>query len=290
MKVSVIVSTYSVERFSDVIRCLNSIEEQTLKPHEVLLVLDPVDSLVKFYRENVKNAKIVVSDSFGLSAARNKGIMESSGEILAFIDDDAWAEKDWLEKIARNFRDERVFGVGGKIVPVFDSRRPRWLSEELDWIVGCTYKGMKEGEIRNPIGANMAFRREAFEVAGYFRTEIGRYGKKLLGSEEAEFSLRLKKLKPDARIIFEPSAVVYHRVPRNRCKFIYAFRRAYYEGFSKAILERDFELRGEKEYLKFLLKTLLFYILKGKFIRSFGIVFAISFTIAGYLFAKISGK
>jgi glycosyltransferase involved in cell wall biosynthesis len=44
MKVSVIVSTYSVERFSDVIRCLNSIEEQTLKPHEVLLVLDPVDS------------------------------------------------------------------------------------------------------------------------------------------------------------------------------------------------------------------------------------------------------
>jgi len=290
MKVSVIVSTYSVERFSDVIRCLNSIEEQTLKPHEVLLVLDPVDSLVKFYRENVKNARIVVSDSFGLSAARNKGIMESSGEILAFIDDDAWAEKDWLEKIARNFRDERVFGVGGKIVPVFDSKRPRWLSEELDWIVGCTYKGMKEGEIRNPIGANMAFRREAFEVAGYFRTEIGRYGKKLLGSEEAEFSLRLKKLKPDARIIFEPSAVVYHRVPRSRCKFIYALRRAYYEGFSKAILERDFELRGEKEYLKFLLRSLFFYILKGKFIRSFGIVFAISFTIAGYLFAKISGK
>jgi glycosyltransferase involved in cell wall biosynthesis len=46
MKVSVIVSTYSVERFSDVIRCLNSIEEQTLEPHEVLLVLDPVDSLL----------------------------------------------------------------------------------------------------------------------------------------------------------------------------------------------------------------------------------------------------
>jgi cellulose synthase/poly-beta-1,6-N-acetylglucosamine synthase-like glycosyltransferase len=57
--------------------------------------------------------------------------MESSGEILAFIDDDAWAEKDWLEKIARNFRDES-FWSWGKIVPVFDSRRPRWLSEELD--------------------------------------------------------------------------------------------------------------------------------------------------------------
>jgi glycosyltransferase involved in cell wall biosynthesis len=288
MKVSVIVSTYSVERFSDVIRCLNSIEEQTLKPHEVLLVLDPVDSLVKFYRENVKNARIVVSDSFGLSVARNKGIMESSGEILAFIDDDAWAEKDWLEKIARNFRDERVFGVGGKIVPIFDSRRPRWLGEELDWIVGCTYRGMKEGEIRNPIGANMAFRRDAFKIAGYFRTEMGRYGKKLLGGEEAEFSLRLKKLKPDAKIVFDSSAVVYHRVPADRCKFKYALRRAYYEGISKSILERDFELRGEKEYLKFLLKSLPLHILRGKFIRSFGIFSTISSTMVGYFFAKIS--
>jgi len=87
-----------------------------------------VDTLVEFYKENVKNVRIVVFDSFGLSSARNKGIMESSGDIIAFIDDDAWAEKDWIERIERNFENGDIFGVGGKIIPVFDSKRPRWLA------------------------------------------------------------------------------------------------------------------------------------------------------------------
>ena len=87
----------------------------------------------------------------------------------------------------------------GRIVPVFDRKRPRWLAEELDWIVGCTYKGMPETKavVRNPIGANMAFRREVFDVAGKFRSEVGRYGKKLLGSEETELCMRLKKIKAE---------------------------------------------------------------------------------------------
>jgi glycosyltransferase involved in cell wall biosynthesis len=79
----------------------------------------------EFYRENVKKARIVVSESFGLSSARNKGIMESSGDIIAFIDD-AWAEEDWIGRIARNFENGDVFGVGGEIIPVFYSKRPKW--------------------------------------------------------------------------------------------------------------------------------------------------------------------
>jgi len=288
MKTSVIISTYTIERFSDVIKCLNSIENQTQKPHEILLVLDPVDSLVEFYKENVKNAKIVVSENFGLSSARNRGIMESRGDIIAFIDDDAWAERDWIERMARNFEDENVFGVGGKIIPVFDSKRPRWLAEELDWIVGCTYKGMKEGEIRNPIGANMAFRREAFEMAGFFRTEVGRYGKKLLGSEETEFCLRLKKSKPDAKIIFDPSAIVYHRVPKNRCRLGYALKRAYYEGYTKAILSREFDLGVEKEYMKGLIRSFLSNSLRFKLSKSLGIAIVVFSVAIGFISSKIS--
>jgi len=288
MKTSVIISTYTIERFSDVIKCLNSIENQTQKPHEILLVLDPVDSLVEFYKENVKNAKIVVSENFGLSSARNRGIMESRGDIIAFIDDDAWAERDWIERMARNFEDENVFGVGGKIIPVFDSKRPRWLAEELDWIVGCTYKGMKEGETRNPIGANMAFRREAFEMAGFFRTEVGRYGKKLLGSEETEFCLRLKKSKPDAKIIFDPSAIVYHRVPKNRCRLGYALKRAYYEGYTKAILSREFDLGVEKEYMKGLIRSFLSNSLRLRLSKSLAIAIVVFSVAIGFISSKIS--
>jgi len=256
VKVSVIVSTYTKDRHSDVLQCLNSLFNQTRKPSEIILVLDPVDDLIEFYSGVVPDGvKIVASSGFGLSNARNTGIENSSGDFIAFIDDDAWADERWLENLLKNFGEEKVWVAGGKIVPVFDKGRPRWLAEELNWIVGCTYRGMpeKRAEVRNPIGANMAFRREVFEVAGKFRTEVGRYGKKLLGSEEAELCLRLKKLRPDAKIIYDPSAVVYHRAPESRAKLRYALKRAYYEGYSKAILGGEHELGEEKDYLNYLL-------------------------------------
>jgi len=252
------VSTYTKERYSDVLRCLESLLYQSKKPEEVILVLDPVDDLIEFYSGVVPDkVKIVVSSGFGLSNARNTGIENARGDVIAFIDDDAWADERWLENLLKNFEDENVWVAGGKIVPVFDEGRPKWLPEELDWIVGCTYKGMPEGraEVRNPIGANMAFRREVFEVVGMFRTEIGRYGRKLLGSEEMELCLRLKKLKPEVKVAYDPSAVVYHRVPGSRTRLKYALRRAYYEGYSKAILGKEYRLSTEKRYLVFLLKS-----------------------------------
>jgi len=256
VNISVIVSTYTKDRWNDVLRCVESVKNQTLKPYEILLILDPIDDLIDFYKEKLPNyVKIVESDGFGLSKARNKGILESKGDIIAFIDDDAWADKYWLERMVENYSDNNVYGVGGKIIPVFENRRPKWLPQELDWIVGCTYKGMPEvkSEIRNPIGANMSFKREAFEIAGLFKEEVGRYGKKLLSGEEAEFAMRLKKIKPDAKIIYDPSAIVYHKVPKSKTKIRYALKRAYYEGYSKAILSKEYKLKMEKSYLRFLM-------------------------------------
>lgn len=269
MKTSIIISTYSKDRLGDVLKCLGSLEAQSLKPDEVILVLDPIPDLISFYKSNLAeifpDLIIESSEDFGLSNARNKGIENSTGEIIAFIDDDAWADEKWLENLVRNFKNESVCVAGGKIIPVFDDKRPKWLPEELDWIVGCTYKGMPEerAEVRNPIGANMAFRREVFEVAGKFRTEVGRYGKRLLGSEETELCMRLKMIKPEVRIIYDPSAIVYHRVPESRAKISYALKRAYYEGYSKVILSREYDLATEKEYLKFLFKAFLKKVFSG---------------------------
>lgn len=290
MKVSVIISTYTNERFRDVLRCVESINNQTLKPYEILLVLDPVEKLVEFYKNAVPSyVKVVVSDGFGLSEARNKGVVESRGDILAFIDDDAWAEETWLEKIVENYYDETIYGVGGRILPVFEGERPKWLPEELDWIVGCTYKGLPEQktQIRNPIGANMSFRREAFEIAGLFRSEVGRYGKKLLSGEEAEFAMRLRKLKPDARIIYEPSAIVYHKVSKSRTKVSYAVKRAFYEGYSKAILSKDYFLEAETKYFVFIIKSILKKLLsKGRQPEAFGMVLIVVAVGLGNLYGR----
>lgn len=271
-------------------KCIDSILNQTLKPDEILLVLDPIEDLIRFYEKRIPSeVKIVVSSGIGLSNARNAGIRSSRGEIVAFIDDDAWADRNWLKNMLKNYEDSDVWGVGGRIVPVFDVKRPKWLPEELDWIVGCTYKGMPESraEIRNPIGANMSFRRAAFEVAGLFRSEVGRYGKKLLSGEEAEFAMRLKKLKPDVKIIYDPSAVVYHRVPKSRTMLRYALKRAFYEGYSKAILAKEYPLNVESGYLAFLMRALIKKILRLKFVEVFGIVSVVTFVGLGNLVGKI---
>ena len=290
MKVSVVVSTYTKDRWKDVLRCVESLRSQTLKPYEILLVLDPIEDLLNFYRDKLPNyVKIVKSDGFGFSKARNKGVLEAKGDIIAFIDDDAWADKYWLERMIENYLDEDVYCVGGKIVPVFDNGRPKWLPEELDWIVGCTYRGLPEvkSEIRNPIGANMSFRREAFKIAGLFKEEVGRYGKRLLSGEEAEFAMRLKKIMPNAKIIYDPSAIVYHRVSKSRTKLRYALKRAFYEGYSKAILSKEYPLNVESSYLLFLMRTLINKILRLKFIEVLSIISVVTFVGLGNLVGRV---
>jgi len=234
--------------------------------------------------------KIVISEGFGLSNARNAGIKNSKGEVIAFIDDDAWADKYWLERISKNYDKSDVYGVGGKIIPVF-SRKPSWLSEELYWIVGCTYKGFanERVEIRNPIGANMSFRREAFEIAGLFKAEIGRYGKRLLGAEEMEFSIRLKKLKPEVKIVYDPSAIVYHEISLQRVRLKYALRRAYYEGFTKSRFDKDY-LKEEYKYLLQLFKSIPRKALKLRFLELAGIVLVVGSVAFGNFIGKVKCK
>lgn len=294
MKCSVIVATYTTGRLEELRKCLKSLQKQTTLPDEVLLILDPFRELIDFYSNelNGEEVKIVVSEGFGLSSARNTGIKASTCEVLVFIDDDAYAQENWLEKILENFRDEKVWVVGGKIIPEFEIKRPRWFPEELNWIIGCTYKGMPDNktEIRNPIGANMAFRREVFEKVGFFETSVGRIGKKLLGSEETELCLRLKKECPNARIIYDPGAVVFHRIPKERMKISYVLRRAYYEGVSKAILSSRFKIKTEKSYLRFLLKSIGRYLVRLDTDKCFIIILVILSTTIGFLVQKVMMK
>ena len=243
-------------------RCLSSLSKQTLRPVEIILALDPLDELVEFYRSHVPPpVRIVVSDGIGLSQARNAGIRAAMGDIVAFIDDDAVADEKWLESFGENYQNGEVIGVGGFISAEWERGRPAWFPEELDWIVGCSYKGMplKRSLIRNPIGCNMSFRKAVFEKAGYFRTDIGRLGNMLLASEETEFALRALKRVPESKIIFEPSAIVHHRVGKNRESLKYLWTRSFYEGVSKAIIsfgsDHSEVLSTEDSFLRFLLSV-----------------------------------
>ena len=128
---------------------------------------------------------VIVTDNQqqqGLSGARNAGVAVAGGEVVAFLDDDATAAPDWLERLAAGYADPDVLGVGGAIEPVWSTSRPRCFPEEFDWVVGCTYRGLPQtpAPVRNLIGANMSFRRTVLNTIGGFRCDIGRIGSDLV--------------------------------------------------------------------------------------------------------------
>jgi len=171
----------------------------------------------------------------GLSYARNAGIREARSSILAFTDDDATVEPNWLCNLTAELLAGACTGAGGRIVPVWGKAVPSWLSTN-DPQAMSPFVAFDLGEnagplTRPPYGANMAFRTEAFKRHGGFRVDLGRSGINLQGREEIQFANRL--LAAGERLRYEPDAVVRHPVPEGRMKKRYVLRWWYWYGRSE---------------------------------------------------------
>ena len=108
------------------------------------------------------------------------------GSVVAFIDDDAWADPSWLSALSRAFQDPGVLGAGGRVVPDWEDASAA-LPPEIYWVVGATYRGHRTdaGPISRPLGCNMAVRREIFLALGGFPSAFGpRSGAKMSSNEE----------------------------------------------------------------------------------------------------------
>jgi glycosyltransferase involved in cell wall biosynthesis len=239
--VSVVVCAYTDQRWDDLRAALRSLRSQTAPPGEIVVVIDHNDALLDRVRRAAPDVTAVANaERRGLSGARNTGVAAARGAVLAFLDDDAVAERDWLERLVAAYRDPAVIAAGGPAEAAWDAGRPRAFPAEFDWVVGCTYRGLptRTGPVRNPVGANMSFRREVFETVGGFRNGIGRVGTRPVGCEETELCIRARTRFPDGVVLFEPTARVRHRVPRSRAGWSYFRSRCYAEGLSKALVTR----------------------------------------------------
>ena len=251
---SVVICAYTQRRWHQLCGAVASVEEQDQPPGQIVIVIDHEPELLRRSLEQWPAHTVVPNAGRrGLSGARNTGVDAATGDVIAFLDDDAVAEADWLGRLCVHFADPSVAGVGGRVVPEWAAEPPGWLPAEFRWVVGCSYTGQPEelSEVRNPIGANMAFRRSAFDAVGGFRDHIGRVGTMPLGCEETEFSIRVGAT--GGRVLYDPDAVVHHHVPSERTNSRYFLRRCWAEGLSKAAVTdlagADRGLASERRYV-----------------------------------------
>ena len=243
---SVVVCCYTMDRWDDVVRGLRSLVDQCRRPDQVVVVVDHNDELLE--RVHVLVGELGSADDRllvdvvpnagqrGLSGARNTGVAAATGDVIAFLDDDASAHPGWVADLLDGYRDPDVWGVGGAADPDWGGDAPAWFPAEFGWVVGCSYTGQPEqpAPVRNFLGCNMSFRREVFAEVGGFREGIGRVGTKPVGCEETELCIRLRQAHPEARLVYDPAVRVRHRVSADRHAFAYFRARCAAEGRSKA--------------------------------------------------------
>jgi glucosyl-dolichyl phosphate glucuronosyltransferase len=260
--ISVIICAYADHRWPQLQEAVASVRRQSLPALETIVVIDHNPALLARARRELVDAAVIENEEpRGLSGARNSGLRIARGAVVAFLDDDAVADPDWLQWLAVSYRGPEVLGVGGAVEPRWERARPAGFPPEFQWVVGCSYKGLPtvRAPVRNLIGASMSMRREVFELAGDFRTGIGRVGPVPLGCEETELCIRARRRRRDGEFLYEPRSRVAHLVPASRTTWRYFASRCFAEGISKALVSsmtgRGDALAAERAYVRRTLPT-----------------------------------
>ena len=196
---------------------------------------DDTRSVVESFASAPKAPRYIYEEQQGSSYARNRAIAEARGELVIFTDDDMLGDGTWLAAIVEPFLrpgNERVGAVGGEVIPHFPDGLPRWLEGQWEPFNYRTDVGpLKPTQL--PATANLAFRASVLSEIGGFRTDLGRFGNRLTGSEDHDLVRRVQRA--GYAIWFSPTAGLKHQIPSNRLTFKYAFRHAFDSSRSRVI-------------------------------------------------------
>lgn len=256
--VSVVIPAFTLDRWALIVRAVESARQQTSPVGAVILSIDnnpellaraedewsdgvgpPVLVVANRYDDHLSRHVVHekvhgTSRRFGAGSARNTGAEHVTSEIIAFMDDDAWAEPEWIEHLLAVYRDRAVAAVGGASLPYYETNRPRWFPPNYDWVFGCNYDGMPTmpAPLRRLIGANMSVRRDAFVAVGGFQGA---------DFDDLNLCMRLAESYGNESVYYTPHAIVHHYVSAQRVTWRYFYRRCYFVNREKV---RVFEGMG----------------------------------------------
>ena len=220
--ISVVVCSYNGAR--TIRECLEGLSKLKYPQHEVIVVDDgSTDSTAEIASEY--DAKLISIPQSGLSHARNVGIQAARGEIVAYIDDDAYPDPHWLHYLAHTFRHTKHVGVGGpNLAPPGDGMVAECVASAPG---NPSHVLLSDQEAEHIPGCNMAFRKAYLEVIGGFDTQFRTAG------DDVDICWRLQQ--QGWTIGFHPGALVWHH-RRNSVSRFYKQQHGY--GKAEALLEK----------------------------------------------------
>jgi glycosyltransferase involved in cell wall biosynthesis len=251
MLVSVVVCSHTLDRYGPFEEAVESVLSGSYDDVELVLVSDGNRELYERLEADFGGLDGVVihcnEENVGLLESRNTGAELASGDVVAFIDDDAVACERWLERLVSVYESRDVLAVGGRMTPEWVAGKPAFLPAEFYWLVGVTHRGfgpgggfegwVREGEVRNTKGSNISFRAEVFDELGGFETDVGgRKGDNHLQGGETELCARLRA-EYDEGVWYVPNATVDHKVFEYRTRPRWLAERAFWQGYSKRGME-----------------------------------------------------
>ena len=230
-----------------------SVLNQTYNNVELVVIVDGTPGVYDKILEDYDNHEDMIiscnDENVGLLQSRNRGAELATGDVVAFIDDDAIADEEWIERLVDAYENQNAIAAGGKMTPEWIAGKPSFLPEEFYWLIGVTHRGFADGagEVRNTFGSNISFRTNLFEELGGFNVNIGgRKGDKNLQGGETELCARMRT-EYDQGIWYVPEAEVAHKVFQYRTKLGWLLDRAFWQGYSKRAMETLLDDNDDEE-------------------------------------------
>ncbi|MCX7744153.1 MAG: glycosyltransferase [Flavobacteriales bacterium] len=281
-KISAVICTYNREKY--IRKALDALAVQTLAKSDFEIVVinnnstdRSAEQIQEFISDHPELHIVFCNEAQqGLSHARNRGIKESTGKLITFLDDDAIAPPDFLEKCVKYFeQNPNMMALGGKIIPEFVDGKPIWYTKHYWGVTGQFDPGNQPGAIlywgKFPCGSNMTFRRDFFDTYGFFNPNLGRKGAILLAGEEKELFSRVKDKHDKDCVWYQPDLIVYHIVDNTKLNadYLKKFCLGFAKGEKLEVADAPWNVKL-KRYMEYTIKPLgamllgLLFIIKGE--------------------------
>lgn len=239
-KISVVVCTYNrCEGLKDTLRALKTQRLENGSDFEIIVVDNnsndrTKETVMEEGRQSPRLIRYVFEPNQGVSFARNRGILEAMGDVIAFVDDDTVPASNWIGSLLRGFKEFNADCVGGPVFPIWAQEPPAWLRDpSLQFgMLALLDRGDQpviaaETDSNIVFGGNSAYRKAIFAELGLFRTDLGRSGNTLSCGEDSEMIRRI--VHSGKRAVYLPDMISNHKVGPERMSIKY-LRKWHFDG------------------------------------------------------------